>query len=213
MPYQYLLFDADNTLLDFAMAEYVSFREMCAVLGIHWTEEAYRVYSEINDAFWKRLEKGEITASVLRVKRFEVFLEWEGLQREKTAVGPELPARMNKIYMENVQRQSFLMPRAKEVCGALAQKYPLYIVTNGLAKAQRSRLADAGLDIYFRKLYISEEIGSSKPATDFFAAVMQDIGDPDPSHYLVIGDSLTSDIDGASGAGMDSVWLCEEGAD
>jgi len=214
MPYRYLLLDIDNTLLDFTKSEEHSFREMCDVVGLRWTQETYRVYSEINSAFWKQLERGEITVPLLRVERFARLLEWEGVEwvRENGKTSIE-PAKMNEIYMGGIGKHCFLMPHAKEVCEILAKKYPLYAVTNGLAETQRSRLDKTGLSKYFRKLYISEEIGVSKPDPAFFAAVLADIGDSERTHYLVVGDSLSSDIQGAAAAGMDSVWITEKDSD
>ena len=70
MQYTCLLFDADNTLLDFSAAEKKAFRETCQTAGILCSDEGYRQYSHINDGLWKKLERGEITAEKLKVERF-----------------------------------------------------------------------------------------------------------------------------------------------
>lgn len=207
MKYKYLLFDADNTLFDFDMAEHETFRETCSVFGIGWSEEIYRKYSEINAGFWKMLERGEITAPELRTRRFRVFLDWCGY------TGNALPEEINARYLGIMGQQRFLIPHAEEVCRLLADTYPLYIVTNGMKAAQESRMAGSVLQPYFRRMYISEVIGANKPDLAFFEYVLQDIGDPDKANYLVIGDSLSSDIDGAAAAGLDCVWFSPKAAD
>ena len=72
--YEYLLFDADNTLFDFSLAEYISFGETCRQGGIAYSEELYVTYSEINDGLWKRIEKKEITLEFLKTERFRLLL-------------------------------------------------------------------------------------------------------------------------------------------
>ncbi len=210
MKYKYLLFDADNTLFDFGMAEYHAFMETCSHAGIQWSEEAYRVYSEINDAQWKKLERGETTQAELKIQRYREFLQWYGYSgdRETMAVC------MGNDYKEALGRQIYLMPDALDVLKALTAKgYWIGIVTNGITAIQTARLAASPMRKYIRKLYISEEMGCAKPDPAFFEAVFTDLQVSDPSQYLVIGDSLSSDIDGASAAGIDSVWFCPEGSD
>ena len=172
MKYTYLLFDADNTLFDFGMAEYHAFRETCSHAGIAWSEEAYRRYSEINDALWKKLEQGETTQAELKVQRFRAFLQWYGYagDTEKQAVF------MGSDYKDNLGCQTFLMPRAEEVLDVLAGKgYHISIVTNGISAIQRARMAASPLRQYINGLYISEELTVAKPDPAFFEKVFADI--------------------------------------
>ena len=90
----------------------------------------------------------------------------------------------------------------------LADRYPLYAVTNGFAAVQRNRLHMAGIDRYMTDLFISEEIGYQKPKKEFFDRCFARIGgDLSPSEVLLVGDSLTSDIRGANAAGLDACWF------
>ena len=95
------------------------------------------------------------------------------------------------------------MPGAEELCRTLAPDYAMYIVTNGISRIQRSRFAGSGLAPYFRGMFVSEEIGVQKPERGYFDAVFNALGHPDKSRVLMIGDSLTSDADGAIGYGLD----------
>lgn len=204
MPYKYLLFDADNTLFDFGLAEFHAFRETCRLAGIDWSEEAYKAYSAINDALWKKLERGETTQAELKIQRYREFLEWYGY----TGDSEDKAVFMGETYKVSLGRQAFLMPDAEEVLAVLsARGYRISIVTNGISQIQRARMASSPLQKYVTDLYISEELGVAKPDPAFFDAVFADIGDTDRKTYLVIGDSLSSDIDGAIASGLDCVWF------
>ncbi len=207
--YQYLLFDADNTLFDFTRAEYLSFRDMCSVCNVDknigWSEELYRQYSAINDRLWKLFEKGEITLDSLKIERFRQLLTENGAPDNPTTYENSL--KMRDIYMENLANQTCLVDGAEEICKKLAEKYPMYLITNGISRIQRSRFAKSALKPYFQDLFISEEIGIAKPHPEYFDHVLRKIGCADKRKYLVIGDSLSSDCAGAVNYGMDICYF------
>lgn len=194
--YKYILFDADNTLFDFDMAEEKAFAECCAECGVEYSDELFSRYIEINTGLWRRIEEGTITRDELKYKRFS-DLVGEG----DTAMA------MSQGYVAALGRQSFLFEGAFELCERLSREYSLYIVTNGIASVQHGRIDSSRLSSLLKKLYISEELGFSKPDVRFFDAVISDISDPDRTKYLVIGDSLTSDITGAVASSLDSCWF------
>ena len=70
MGYRILLFDVDNTLLDFDANEEESFRSMMAEMRENWTEEIYDTYKKINSGIWKQIEKKEITVEEGVNRRF-----------------------------------------------------------------------------------------------------------------------------------------------
>lgn len=200
--YKYLLFDADNTIFDFSKAEYNSFKATCAEFGVEFSEELYHSYSVINDALWKKLEKNEIKLEVLKTERFRQLLT-EKLGHEDNDATLDLAGNWRKKYMDTLSSQSCLIDGAYEVCSKLSEKYKLYIVTNGVSHIQRKRFCTADIMKYFCGLFISEEIGYAKPSEKYFDHVIGEIGEQDKSEYLVIGDSLTSDVDGAINYGLD----------
>ena len=95
---------------------------------------------------------------------------------------------------------------AQEVLDALRAKYRFAILTNGLQSVQRNRLAHSAIKNDIVALVISEEIGFAKPERGFFDAAFARIGNPPKERALMIGDSLSSDIQGASDYGIDSCW-------
>lgn len=202
--YDTVLFDADNTLLDFLRAEREALRDALQGMGVSPDEAMLRGYSKINDATWKRLEKGEITKQELREVRFFEFCRHFGLALD-------VP-RLATAYLEALATKSFLMDGALEVCTALAGACRLYIITNGIAAVQHGRFDTSPLRPLFRDVFISDEIGCEKPHRAFFDCVASRIPHFEPASTLVIGDSLSSDIAGGIGAGLDTCWVNQKRA-
>ena len=98
------------------------------------------------------------------------------------------------------------------VVSGLYGKYKLGIIANQSLGTQE-RIDNWGIGKYFDAVITSEAVGASKPDPGFFEAVMDHTGDRDRSRYLVIGDSLTSDCDGAISSGFDICRYNPEGAD
>lgn len=194
--YTTLLIDADDTLLDFSAAEEYSICHVCDRFGIPYSPKVGRKYSEINLALWKKLEKGEVTRDVIKLRRFEEFAETMGCSAA--------PAEMAKLYEATLKGCGFTLSGAADACKALKEKYQLYIVTNGIASVQKGRLALSGLLPYFSGYFISEESGFSKPDKRFFDFVLDSVGVEDKSEVCIIGDSLTSDIQGGVNSGIDT---------
>ena len=200
--YKYLLFDADNTLFDFSQAEYNSFKNTCAAFGVSFSEELYKAYSAIHDGLWKQLERGEIKLEFLKLERFRRLLtEHLGYASSKETL--DKADKWRAEYMENLSHQSCLIDGAEEICALLSKKYTMYITTNGVAQIQKSRFVLSPIYKFFSGMFISEEIGAAKPSCEYFRSVLDKIGDKNKADYLVIGDSLTSDCDGAINFGLD----------
>ncbi len=199
--YQYLLFDADNTLFDFTKAEYLAFRDTCSACNVRYSEELYAQYSAINDRLWKLFEKGGIKLEVLKIERFRELLVTNGYADDALTV--EKAVEMRDSYMDNLANQTGLIDGAEDICRKLAEKYDMYIITNGVSRIQRSRFNKSILTPYFRDLFISEEIGAGKPSAEYYDHVLRTIGCAEKQAYLAIGDSLTSDCAGAVAYGLD----------
>ncbi len=197
--YKTLLFDADNTLFDFSLSERVAISKTMQSFGITPTEELILSYSAINDQMWKKLERGEIEKSKLRTERFAVFCKEHSfsLDAEKMAT----------TYTDFLSRQTFTVDGMEELCRTLADFCDLYIVTNGIKYVQEARFQKSSFVPYFKDIFISEALGYEKPDPRYFEAVAKRIPDFSPKNALVIGDSLTSDIAGAIGVGIDSCWF------
>ena len=153
--YTTLLFDADNTLLDFTMAENRAIEATCNAYKIPFSSSVAGLYSNINDTFWKRFEKGEITRDVVKIGRFERFL---------SAVGSDAPPKEVALYyMEQLANGGFLINGAADMLKTLCSLYDMYIITNGTSWIQKKRLALSGINKYFSGCFISEDMGCQKP--------------------------------------------------
>ena len=199
MRYTTVLFDADNTLFDFSKAERAALDDALTAFGVTPDEKKARHYSAVNDMMWKKLERGEISKSVLRVARFEVFCR-------DCELDVDVPA-LAVAYTDRLAEKAFLLPGALATCRTLAAFCDLYLITNGLKAVQEKRFAASPLKPFFKGLFISEAVGAEKPDPAYFAAVARAIDGFDPAKTLVVGDSLTSDIAGGIAAGLDTCWF------
>ena len=197
--YEYLLFDADNTLFDFEAANHNAFAATCEYCGLDYSEELYEFYESINRPLWHQLDKGEVTKEFLVVERFRRFLAAMGIDRD--------PAECNRIQLAGLGSSTALLPHALEVIQTLSRTHKIYIVTNAVASVQRSRLANSELAPYITAAFISEEAGAAKPSLAYFDYVMARIDGITKENCLVIGDSLSSDIQGANNAGLRGCWF------
>ena len=204
--YRYLLFDLDNTLFDFDRAEKTAFCAAFSAYGLVLDDGIYDTYHQINDALWKKLERGEIERDRLKSLRFEMLLAELHVPNADL-----LSEKLSRTYFELLGEQNFLLPGAVDVCRELHETYRLVIITNGSAQVQKGRYFGSPLEPYFEKIFISEWIGAAKPSPAFFDHVMHALGDPPKDECCVIGDSLSSDIAGAENAGIDAIWLDRSG--
>lgn len=193
--YEYILFDADGTLFDFKKSEAEALKLATSRVNVKIDDEGVEMYSAINDSLWKALERGEIKKDVLRVRRFELFGERYGFDCDFN----ELAA----IYTDELAEQCFQIDGAYEICASLFGKYRLFIITNGIEYVQKRRLSLSTLKDFFEQVFISGEIGCEKPSGKFFDVVESRISGFDRKKALVVGDSLTSDMAGGIGAGID----------
>ena len=151
---KYILFDLDETIFDFPKAERAAISEVMLKIGITPSEENIQRYSEINRECWDALERGELTRERIVVLRFERFLSEKGSDFS--------PAEAQKMYVCALGGQHHFIDGAETHLTELTKKYELYAVTNGLFAVQSRRVRDARLDRFFKKVFISEEIGFSK---------------------------------------------------
>ena len=203
MAYSIALFDVDNTLLDFTRAEHDALVACLTTRGLPADEETVSLYSSINDGHWKRLELGLTTRAQLKVDRFSDFFRAVGYEGN--------PAVMGRDYEATLARQAHLMDGAWELIQAIHGRCRLYVVTNGLTAVQKSRFGGCPLAPYFEACFISEEMGCAKPEKRFFDQVAAAIPAFDPKEAIVIGDSLSSDIQGGINAGLDTCWFNPHG--
>ena len=197
--YEFLLLDMDDTILDFKKAEEVALKKTLRSFSLEPTEEVCARYSVINQGYWEMLERKEITREELKVQRFSDLFHEYGIEVDSALCA--------KRYVENLAQGHFFMTGAEEAVRRLSQKYKLYLVSNGNTDVQLSRIASAGISKYFGEVFISQEVGADKPDKLFFERCFSKIPDFDKNKAIIVGDSLTSDIQGGRNAGIATCWI------
>ena len=202
--YSVILFDIDDTLLDFPKSEREALCEALMLSGIELDDEMISTYQKINYELWKALERKEISRDELMTRRFKDFAGFYGfnINADKTA----------KDYLDALGTKIYFIDGARELLSSLYGKVKMYIVTNGMACVQNSRYKLAGLDKVFDGMFISEEVGANKPDARFFEYVSEHIEGFQKERTLIIGDSQTSDIAGGNAFGIDTCWYSPNNA-
>lgn len=200
-----ILWDVDNTLLDFPAAERQSLMDAFAHFGLGpCPEDRVARYSKLNASYWKRLEKGEITKAELLPGRFREFFQQEGIAFDD-------PQAVSDFYQIRLGENAIPQDDSLTLVASLKGRVTQYAVTNGTKVAQDIKLARSGLDQLLDGVFISEVVGAEKPSPDFFAPVFEAIGPVEKHRILMVGDSLTSDIRGANNVGIPCCWYDPKG--
>ena len=200
--YNWLFFDADNTLFDFNQSQAYALEASFHFFKLPFETNVNTIYTEVNRQCWIAFEDGFLDQQTLKKRRFELLFEEVGYKVDATLFG--------KTYLKYLSETNYLIPGARSLLDELRPKYKLAIITNGLKIVQRPRIQNAHLTEYFDSIIVSEEIGSAKPDARFFDIAFSQAGQPDKKEVLVIGDSLNSDIKGGYNYGLDTCWYNPE---
>ncbi|MGD8188373.1 YjjG family noncanonical pyrimidine nucleotidase [Brevibacillus ginsengisoli] len=200
--YQTLLFDVDDTLLDFQAAESKALRLLFEEQNIPLSAEIIDRYKKINHGLWKAFEEGKIDVDEVVNTRFSLLFREYGQEVDGVL--------LEKKYRVHLEEGHQLVNGALELITALHNKYDLYIVTNGVSRTQDRRLRDSGLYPLFKGIFVSEETSYQKPMKEFFDYVFARIPHFSVEQALIIGDSLSSDMKGGQLAGLDTCWFNPE---
>ena len=196
---EFLLIDLDDTILDFHKAEHIGLLNTLRHYGVEPTAETVELYKKINAAHWQALEKGEMTRKQVNEGRFETLFRQLGREVD----GAECAA----YYLSQLALTHDYLPGAEEAVKKLSKKYRLFIASNGNSVIQFPRLAESGLNDYVEKAFISEALGENKPSKAYFDLCFAQIPGFDPKKAMMVGDSLTSDIQGGINAGIPTCWV------
>ena len=197
MKYSTLLMDADDTIFDFPKCEYNALKNTLGDFDLHFDEEVYRNFTKINSDLWKLFEINKITRSDLRFRRFYQLVE-------KCFAGFEHSDRLADTYVKHLAEQAIFIDGAEAAMKELSGVYEIYLITNGLKPVQEGRIRLSGLHRFIRGAFISDAMNARKPMKEYFDAVLMSIPEKDKRRLLVVGDSLTSDMQGGRNAGLDT---------
>lgn len=194
-----VLFDLDDTLLDFHRAEAEAIRHTLREFGINPTDETVALYSKINRSCWAKLETGEYTREEVLHRRFDILFQTLGVEGDAHET--------QKLYEYRLSLGAYYLDGAENLLDELFGKYRLYLATNGIVNVQSRRIKDSGIGKYFDGIFVSERIGYNKPDKRFFESAFLEIPDFKLEETVIIGDTLTSDILGGINAGIKTVYF------
>ena len=196
--YHWVLFDADHTLFDFDKASEEALSEVLEEHGAGWQPGMYADYKRINVQCWTEHEQGKINRDTLVYERFRRYFQFRQLDLD--------PVETQKQYLQRLGAKPYLTPGAEEIITSLNGHIKLGYVTNGMKEVQRPRLEMIDWHHKFDVIVIGGEIGLSKPHASYFQFVHEQIGMPDHREVIVVGDSLSADIEGAHAFGYHTCW-------
>ena len=199
MTYKFLLFDLDHTLLDFDAAEDVALSQLLNEEGVEDIQAYKNYYVPMNKALWKDLEQKKITKQELVNTRFAKLFAHFGIEKD----GAYLAER----YQFFLSKQGQIFPSVEDLLKKLISRgYELYAATNGITFIQTGRLEQSGIATFFKEIFISEQLHTQKPDAAFYEKIGARISNFDKKYALMIGDSLSADIQGGNNAGIDTIW-------
>ena len=199
MTYKFLLFDLDHTLLDFDVAEDIALTQLLEEEGVEDIQTYKDYYVPMNKLLWKDLELKKITKNELVNTRFAKLFAHFGIEKD----GAYLAER----YQFFLSKQGQIFPGVEDLLKNLIhQGYELYAATNGITYIQTGRLEQSGIAPYFKEIFISEQLHTQKPDAAFYEKIGARIPNFDKNQTLMIGDSLSADIQGGNNAGIDTIW-------
>lgn len=197
--YKLILLDADRTIFDFDRAEIHSVTEALHKYGITENLEAIIAsYIVINTKLWKLYERGEMDKAKIRGERFRLLFAEFNLDIDPNEFGEE--------YLRHLSNNGFIIDGALELCKYLYSKYKVVILTNGIKEVQERRLAKSNLRPFIHDMVVSDELGIPKPNAELYDFTLNKVGHFSKEEIIMVGDSLTSDIQGGINYGIDTLW-------
>ncbi|MDR2359206.1 MAG: YjjG family noncanonical pyrimidine nucleotidase [Prevotellaceae bacterium] len=201
--YKLLLFDLDNTLWDFETNARAAIRDILAEQNltriIAGFDEFYCCYETHNHRLWMEYEAGNLKKEGLRTLRFHLALQAFGVDNY------ELAKYCGEKYIALCPKKTALFPHTITTLDYLLPKYAMAIITNGFSEVQHVKIAACGLDKYFQRVFISEEVGCPKPGAGIFHAAVTAFHNTKKT-ALMIGDNWENDIEGAKKYGIDQAY-------
>ena len=194
-----ILLDVDNTLIDFNKSAEWSMRKCFEEYNLEMTDDVIPTFHRINDELWRRLEKGTITKPQLHKIRWQTIFNELGIKAD----GPSFEQK----FIEYVPQAGIPVEGAKELLDFLYGKYIICYASNSSKYQQMIKLTKADMLKYADHLFISDEIGVAKPAKEYFEECMARLAPLKKEEVILIGDSLTADIEGGVNFGIKTIWF------
>ena len=208
--YKAVFLDIDNTLLDFD--EYVrdSMRSGFEKFGLKPYEPwMFDIFKKENNKLWRKIEQGLIDFPGLQKVRWNIIFSELGIDFDGIT--------FETFFREYLFESAVPIEGAYELLEYLKGKCLLCAASNGPASQQKNRLKNAFMYEYFDHIFVSEEIGETKPDAGFYSGCFDIINKGlredekiVPGDCLIIGDSVSADITGGKNFGMSTCLFDRE---
>lgn len=213
--YEILIFDLDDTLIDNTENVRYAYVKMMKAVGKDYSESGFERWLEVDKKFWQDRQNGliEVPDDLKHEvgKKSERYLSWLRAQRFLIYFNNEISLdeamELNRLFTEALKENVVAIDGANEVLRYLSGKYSIVVATNGPKVAAKDKLAKIGCLDYVSRVLSADMFGYSKPKKEFFEAIQKETGNYDNNAYLVIGNSLGTDVEFAMNSGCDSCWL------
>lgn len=213
--YKILVFDLDDTLIDNKANVKAAFEVMLKASNELFSEEKFSRWYNLDKQFWIDWQDGliEIPEKLKNEtgKKSDEFLDWVRSQRIllyfDNSVSPEKAIELNNVYMQALNDVVLPVDGAKNVLSYLSEKYKIVIATNGPRIATQKKLEKIDCLQFTDDVLSADMFGYMKPKIEFFDAIEERYSDFNKSDYLIIGDSLKSDVGFGINVGIDSCWF------
>lgn len=220
-----LIFDLDDTLILQDKMTVETVRYCTAFLGldadIFWStfqktsREAFEalpcadwcrmVGISAQEGLWGNFGGAHVALNQLRQSLADYRYEaWHRALDEHGFPDPALARSIAADFAELRGRRYYAFPEARAVLSALSGEFDLAILTNGAPELQWSKVHGSGLEDLFQSVTVSGDHAIGKPRKEIFDIVMAK--HPEAAGFVMIGNSLNSDIRGARNTGIPCVW-------
>jgi len=205
---KHVFFDLDHTIWDFEKNSQEALVEIFELHNDVLQEVDYHLfypkYKAINEEYWDRYRKNEVTKEVLRVGRFQDAFNEFGHSFEYHFLD-----QFAKDYLARSPFKTNLFADAHQVLTYLKNKYKLHIITNGFKDVQYIKLRESKLSDYFDVIVCSDEIGVKKPNPAIFKFAMEK-ANAKPEESIMIVACPDADVRGALAVDMKAIWFSAE---
>ena len=198
-----VLFDVDNTLLDFNASAKEAIKAAFNELGLDFSDRVMDVFLRLNEVLWQRIEKKEMTREDLHNVRWktifnELHIDADGLN-------------MERLFLKHLKDYAIPIDGAQDIIKYLSAKYDIYTASNAPYLQQVNRLTISGIMPYIKRIISFESQGIYKPQKRYFEQCLKEMSPAKSDEIVLIGDSLSADMRGGKDVGFTTVWFNPSG--
>ncbi len=214
--YKILIFDLDDTLIDNQENTKYAYAKMLETYGESYSDEGFKRWTEIDKKFWRDRQDGLIAIPDKfkheTGKKSDEFLNWLRAQRVliyfNYQIGLEEAVKLNNTFMNELTEVVIPINGAHHLLKYLKEKgYYIIIATNGPQIATKQKLSKINCLNFVDKVFSADMFGYMKPKKEFFESIQKVLNNHKREEYLIVGDSLKSDVEFAMNCNFDSCFF------